>query len=292
MGYLLKKWRRIFLGTLVFGNILVWQSVSGALPSTGILTVAFLNIGQGDSIYIESPTGTQVIFDGGPDSSILRELGSVMPFSDRSLDMLVVTNPDKDHYAGFLDVLERYSVDAVLQPGTVSTTYEYKFLEKKIGEKNIPRIVGKGGQVYDLGGGALLYVLFPDLDITNWESNGGSLIAKLVYGKTSVLLTGDTTVNIEKYIASENGGALGESWSGGESILKVAHHGSRTSTAPELVAALRPIAAVISAGAGNSYGHPHKETLTTLEKAGVPALVTAKEGRIVFESDGEHFIRR
>lgn len=289
MHLVLRHVSLVILGILTFANILVWQGILSRRE--GVLTISFLNIGQGDSIYIESPTGTQVVVDGGPDSSILRELGAVMPFSDHSLDMIVVTNPDKDHYFGFLDVLDRYSVADELEPGTVSRTSDYRYLKKKIAEKNIPQIIARGGQVYDLGGGAMLYILFPDRDITNWSSNEGSLVMDLVYGKTSVFLDGDSVQNIEKYLVQKDGTALGESWQGGETILKAGHHGSRTSTAPELVADLKPVATAISAGAGNKFGHPHKETLDTLAKAGVPALVTFKEGRITFTSDGTHFTR-
>lgn len=277
----------IFLSVLVFANVLVWHA--GAAPArSGKLTLAFLNIGQGDSIYIESPTGNRVLVDGGPDSSLLRELGAVMPFGSRTVDMIAVTNPDKDHYVGFLDLLDRYHVGAELEPGTLPGTPEYALLESKLKEKKVSQIVARGGQVYDLGGGAMLYVLFPDRDITNWSTNEGSLVMKLVYGKTSVYLSGDSPQNIEKYLVGKYGTALADP----EEILKAGHHGSRTSTSPELVADLKPEYAVISAGAGNRYGHPHKEMLGVLAAANVPALITFKEGRIIFESDGERFLRK
>ena len=290
-GFALKYWRRIFLSVLLFANILVWNSAAFGSSSSSKLTVAFLNIGQGDSIYIESPTGTQVVFDGGPDSSVLRELGAVMPFGDHSLNMLVVSHPDSDHFAGFLDVVNRYSIGAELSPGIISTTPAYVQLQNELSAKKVPKLVARAGQVYDLGGGALLYILFPDRDVSNWETNEGCVVAKLVYGKTAVILNGDSPQNIDRYLVAKDGAALGETWEGGETILKVGHHGSKTSTDPELIADLKPIDAVISAGAGNKFGHPHKETLDTLAAAGVPALITFKEGRIVFQSDGEHFVR-
>jgi len=291
MDFIRKYWRRVFLSVLLFANILVWNNVASGAVSSGKLRVAFLNVGQGDSIYIESPTGTQVVFDGGPDSSVLRELGAVMPFADHSLDMLVVSHPDSDHFAGFLDVVGRYSVGAELSPGIISTTPAYVQLQNELAEKKVPQIVARAGQVYDLGGGALLYILFPDRDVSNWETNEGCIVAKLVYGKTAVILNGDSPRNIDRYLVAEDGPALGETLEGGETILKVGHHGSKTSTDPELVADLKPIAAVISAGAGNKFGHPNKETLDTLAAAHAPALITFKEGRIIFQSDGEYFAR-
>jgi len=292
MEFIMRSRRRIALATLAFAVILIWHSILSGRLSKGVLTVAFLDIGQGDSIYIESPTGTQVIVDGGPDSATVRALGSVMPLFDHSLDMLVVTNPDKDHFGGFLDVLDRYSVDEELEPGTHSATPIYRLLQKKLADKKVVRHVARRGEAYDLGGGAMLYVLFPDRDVSNWNSNEGSLVMKLEYGKTSVYLAGDSVQNIERYLVNKDGAALGETAAGGEVILKAGHHGSRTSTSPELVADLHPIAAAISAGAGNKFGHPHKETLATLAAAHVPALVTFKEGTVIFTSDGNHFIRK
>ncbi len=292
MESVIRSWRRLFLAALLAADIAAWQAVWQRHSGSGLLTVAFLDIGQGDSIYIESPAGNQVVVDGGPDSATVRALGAVMPFYDHSLDMIAVTNPDKDHFAGFLEVLDRYSVGAELEPGTVSKTPIYRLLEKKMADQRIPRVIARRGQSYDLGGGAMLYVLFPDRDVSDWSSNEGSLVMKLEYGKTSVYLAGDSIQNIERYLVTIDGAALGEAARGGETILKAGHHGSRTSTSPELVAALRPKYAAISAGLDNKFGHPHKETLDALADYGVQPLVTFKEGTIIFESDGEHFTRK
>lgn len=283
MSFLKKHVVLACVGILAAANFFIWYAVSA--EERNALTVAFMDIGQGDAIYIESPTHTQVILDGGPDGTILSRLGELMPFYDRSIDMLIVSNPDKDHFAGFIDVLKHYSVGEVLEPGTVSQTETYKIFERAVKEKHIPDTLARRGMDIDLGGGAHLNILFPDRDVSGLSTNEGSIVAKLVYGDTSVLLTGDAPQNIEKYLVALDGKDLDAD------ILKVGHHGSRTSTSPELLAAVTPVYAVISAGENNKYGHPHKEVITLLDKLHVPTLITFKEGTIVFESDGERMWR-
>ena len=246
----------------------------------GKLKVIALNIGQGDSIFIETPNGNQIIVDGGPDKSLLSELGKVMPFYDHSIDMIVVTNPDKDHYAGFIDLLDSYSVGKVLEPGTFSPTPTYEVLEKAIAEKNIPKLIAQRGMKIELGGGAVLDILFPDRDVSKVSSNTGSLVAKLTYGATSFMLTGDSVDEIEHFLVAINKGSLKSD------VLKVGHHGSRTSSSPEFVAEVAPSTAVMACGKDNTYGHPHKETLETLSNFGAKIFRTDQDGRVTFISDG------
>lgn len=276
----------------------------------GFLTFAVLNIGQGDSLFIESPTGTQVLVDGGPDKNLMKEISAVMPWYDRHIDMLVVTNPDKDHYEGFIPLMDKYSVDVVLEPGTTNKYVAYGVLEKEIADpstrakldtgqgKKIPKVLARRGQIVDLGGGAYLQILFPDRDVSGLSSNDGSIVMKLVYGDTSVMLQGDSTAAIEHYLVGLDPSTSFDKTqdkslrvSGLKStILKVGHHGSRTSTTEEYVTEVSPRWVVISSGANNSYGHPHKETLDTLSKLGVPAYDTCNNGRIIFQSDGKNFV--
>lgn len=252
-----------------------------------VLTVAFLDVGQGDAIFIESPTGNQVIFDGGPGSALVSQVGKHMSLFDRSIDMIVVTNPDKDHFEGFIPLLSRYSVEAVLEPGvSADENPVYRELQRIIAIKNIPVVEARTGQKILLGGGAYIDIIFPDRDVKEVSHNEGSIIARLVYGETSVLLTGDTTKNIENYVLESYKEYLDSD------MLKVAHHGSDTSTSDAFVKAVSPDVAIISAGKGNSYGHPKKETLDTLKNNKVKTLVTMDEGTIVFESDGKVFRRK
>jgi competence protein ComEC len=251
------------------------------------LRVVFMDVGQGDAIFIESPTGNQIIFDGGPGSTLVSEVAKQVSLFDRNIDMIVVTNPDKDHFEGFIPLLARYSVGAILEPGvSANENPVYRELHRVITDKGISVIEARTGQKVLLGGGAYIDIIFPDRDVEDVSHNDGSLVARLVYGDTSVLLTGDTTKNIENYLLEKYSNYLDSD------ILKVAHHGSDTSTSDTFVKAVSPDVAVISAGKGNSYGHPKKETLDTLSKNKVKTLVTMDEGTIVFESDGKRFVRK
>ena len=256
-------------------------------PQDPTLTVAFLDVGQGDAIFIESPNGNQIIFDGGPGSALVSKVSKQMSLFDRHIDMLVVTNPDRDHFEGFIPLLSRYTVGALIDTGVDSTDNPlYKELQKEVEKRSIPLVVARTSQRILLGGGAYIDIIFPDQDVSRLSRNDASLVARLVYGETSVLLTGDTTKNMENYMVSRYGDFLDAD------ILKVAHHGSNTSTIDEFVKAVSPDIAVISAGKGNSYGHPHKEVLDTLLENNVEILVTAEEGTVVFESNGKKFKRK
>ncbi len=268
------------LGFLFIAALLVWYAVA-VEDRNGKLTVAFLNIGQGDAIFIESPTGTQMMIDGGPGAIVLRELGKVMPFYDRSIDLLLVSNPDKDHMAGFLDVLRSFKVATVVEPGTVGASAEYRSLEDATEKEGARRIVAQRGQKLDLGGGAYLEILFPDRDVSLLSTNNGSIVGRLVYGNTSFLFPGDAPQAIEEYLASIDNERLNVD------VLKVGHHGSKTSTSIALLGYASPAYAVISAGKDNTYGHPHQEVLDRLKQFNVQILGTYEKGRVVMESDGE-----
>lgn len=241
------------------------------------LTFTMLDIGQGDALFIESPTGTQLLVDGGPPKKILSALSRVMSPFDRSLDAFIITNPDQDHIGGFSDVLKTYKVGKVFEPGTINDSKTYQNLETEIQNKKIPRILAKKGMRLHLGGGAVLDILFPDRDVSLWDTNDGSIVARLTYGNTSIMLTGDATTKTEKIILEKYPSALLES-----GILKVGHHGSRTSTGDAFVKAVAPAYALISDGKDNKYGHPHREVLDTLAQFGVKVLRTDIVGTIVF----------
>lgn len=265
---------------LILANIFIfqldWQN------SHRQLTFAMLDIGQGDALFIESPTGTQILVDGGPARKILSPLSRMMNPFDKKIDAVIITNPDADHIGGFLDVLKNYQVGEVFSSGTVSSSKTYSNLETEIKNKNIPNLLVKKGMRLNLGGGAVLDILFPDRDVSTWPTNDGSVVARLSYGNTSVMLTGDAPKSTEKIILSEFSPELLHS-----DILKVGHHGSRGSTSLEFVQAVSPTYALISDGKGNSYGHPHKESLNILEQINSKISRTDLLGTITVKSNGD-----
>jgi competence protein ComEC len=219
---------------------LVWYAVLTASHDT--LRVSFLDIGQGDAIFIESPTGANMLIDAGANAKILRQLGKVLPFYDRTIDVAMATHPDKDHIGGFADVLNSYKVGMLLEDGNDSETNIDDVMQGIADQKGVKRLIATRGMVIDLGGGAQVFILFPSGNTEGWETNRASIIAKLGYGETSFMLTGD--------------------------------------------------AAVISAGKDNSYGHPHKEVVDTLQSAHADIVSTAELGIITFESDGQVIVKQ
>jgi len=274
-----KYYRLMILSALLLSVILVWQAVYRELPNK-IMTVAFLNVGQGDGIYIESPTHKQMIVDGGPNGAILSEISKIMPWYDRYIDVLMISSPDVDHYGGFIDLLKRYQVGLVIEPGTTGGSSSYKVLESLIAQKHIKKVIALRGQSIDLGGGAHFDVLFPDRDVPKLETNTSSIIGQLVYGSSTVMFNGDAPSATEEYVLELDGGKIKSN------ILKAGHHGSRTSASESFVSTVAPQYAVISAGLDNGYGHPHQETLDLFKKLKIETLITFKLGTIIFKSDG------
>jgi competence protein ComEC len=257
----------------------------------GELMVAFLNIGQGDAIFIESPSGNQMLIDGGQGRSILRELSKVMPFYDRSIDAVLATHPDQDHIGGLPEVFQKYEVGLFMEPGVSADTSAYEELKGKIEILKIERLEARRGMVVDLGGGAFLEILFPDRDPSGMETNSASIVTQLTYGEHEFLLTGDSPTSIENYLVSLNQGQTfgteaAQGLSLASDVLKAGHHGSKTSTGGSFLAAVNPQYVIISAGKDNRYGHPSPEVLETITKFGAQILRTDQDGRIIFKSDG------
>lgn len=269
---------------LILFNVVIWAFVFS--PQTHVLTVSFLDVRQGDAILIQSPTGTEVLVDGGPDRSVLRELGKRIGPFDRSIDMVVETHPDADHITGLSDVFARYQVGAFLSSRIENDTNQtYALLDAVRNESGVRDVLARRGERIWIGGGAYIDVLFPDRDVSHVETNTGSVILRVVYGDTEFMLTGDSPEAIEDYVVS-----LGEDIE--SDVLKAGHHGSRTSTGNAFLAAVHPKIVVISAGKGNSYGHPHEETLARIQTEGAKILSTLGQGAVVLISDGQTIIQK
>ena len=278
-----KSKNNLFLAVLAIlfsADIFIWYFLARE-ERAGELTVAFLDVGQGDAIYIEAPNGNQLLVDGGSGAQVLSAISKAMPVYDRSIDAILATHPDKDHIGGLIEVLKNYRTDFVMEPGVSSDTGAYQELEKTISVKKLPRILARRGMSLNLGDGARLNILFPDRNTDGWETNTASIVAKLVYGNTSFLLSGDSPIAIEKYLSMIDGKNLKSD------VLKAGHHGSRTSTSESFANLVSPEYAVISAGKDNRYGHPHKEVLDILGKIKSVILKTYELGTITFNLDGE-----
>ncbi len=276
----------VMLAALSVTTILTWLAVL-QLPD-GRLHVAFLDVGEGDATLITTPRGQQILVDGGPSPTALTSgLGQEMPFWDRSIDLMVMTHADADHITGLVEVLRRYQVGGWLDNGRAKKQAIYEECQKELDRGKVPRSVVQAGAEIDLGDGAILTVLNPvtppgpSAD-TRTDANDQSVVLRLTWGQASVLLTGDIGAGAE-------GSLL---WSGqplAANVLKVAHHGSNASSSAGFVTAVHPSYAVISAGAGNRFGHPAAAVLDRLTKMGVTILRTDQAGTIELITDGQQW---
>ncbi len=270
---------------LAFVTIFVWSYIPQ--KSSGLLTVSFLDVGQGDSIFIEAPNGKQVLIDGGRNSSSVRELSKFMSFKDKEIDVVLATHPDADHIGGLPEVFDRFQVLNFVDSGVEGEDNIYRSLVDRVSLDGSRYIKGERGLVIILDRKEKVYlqVLSPDKNFTFEDTNNNSIVTKIVYGNISFLLTGDASKAIENILVYSDGEILDSD------ILKAGHHGSKTSSSLLFLEAVSPEASVISASANNTYGHPHADVLTNLQKTNSLVFETAKEGNITFKTDGQKIWR-
>ncbi|HEY0979613.1 MAG TPA: ComEC/Rec2 family competence protein [Candidatus Paceibacterota bacterium] len=246
------------------------------------LRVSFLDVGQGDSILIESPSGIDLLIDAGKDRSAVRVLPQVLGPLDRTIDIIVATHPDADHIGGLPEVLARYRAETVLLSGRTGDSSYAEHLAAAIRDEEAQVAFAREGMRLHLGKGVYADVLHPEANVaTLRDTNDASVTLRLVYGDTAFLLSGDAPVWVEERLVREYGAKLTSD------VLKAGHHGSRTSTSETFLAAVDPEQVVISAGKDNPYGHPHPEVLEHIRAQGAEALSTIEEGTITFVSDGK-----
>jgi competence protein ComEC len=283
MNFKTAKISLLFILSLVLGSLLFFLPKNIKTRNTQF---SMLDIGQGDSFLIQTTNGKQLLIDGGKDANVLGELSKVMPWWDKSIDIVLATHPDMDHIGGLDDVLKRYKVNMFLTSEVVGSTDEYKSLMALVQNKKIPAYFVRAGMKFDLSEKESLTILFPDRDVVDWETNNGSIVARFDSGQRSVLFTGDSPVWIEQYLAKTVPEKLDID------ILKLGHHGSRTSTSAAYLKATTPSLALISAGKNNSYGHPHKEVTDLLKQFNIPFVSTQTSSTVTFETDGLKWYRK
>lgn len=265
-----------FIGILLAGNLAVWIG----LQASGELSygkLVFFDVGQGDAIYFRTPAGNDILIDTGPGDAVLSKLGKVMPFFDRSLELVILTHPHADHIAGMVEILKRYRVGSLVLPEVSHVSATYTALLEQIQEKNILVVRPRIGQRFWLDAVSVLDVYYPvwsEFNDRPKDLNDVSVVGKLSLGKSSVLLMGDSGKIIENLFLAMRLPLSSE-------ILKIGHHGSRHSTSPEFLREVQPQYSIISVGR-NPYGHPHPEVLGILQKATTTLLRTDEAGDLVF----------
>ena len=275
-----KKW---VIPLLLVVAILV--SVTAATLPDDNLHVSFLDVGQGDAILIQRGS-QQILVDGGPSpQAIALALGKEMPFWDRTIELMVLTHPSADHVTGLVEVLNRYKVRQVLYPALDFGSDIYKEWCDLLKEKDIKCTLARAGQQIDFGTEITVEVLNPQIPLltgTESDIDNNAVVLRLKMGEVSFLLTADTMWQAEFELITHRANLT-------STVLKVAHHGSTTSTTAEFLAVVNPRLAVISVGADNKFGHPSDEVMDRLiEKLGSENIYrTDQHGTIEFITDGE-----
>lgn len=235
--------------------------------------IHFLNVDQGDSIFVKTPQSHQILIDGGPKNYVLKELDRVMPFFNKSFDLVVLTHPHYDHYAGLAEVLKRYEVKNVLITGVDSKDYGYLDFLKLIKQKKIKTFIAESHTDFKFGD-TYFDVIYP-FDSVAGESfsklNNSSIAIKILYKTKSVLLNGDLEKEGEKELVANVKNLK-------STIFKASHHGSKTANTFDLLQRVRPEVAVIEVGKNNKFKHPHEETIKTFKALGIKYFRTDLDG--------------
>lgn len=241
------------------------------------LQVVFLDVGQGDSILIQKGT-KQILIDGGPSGKTeLVELGKYLPYFDREIEVVIATHPDRDHIGGLVDVARNFKIGKVIATGAEKETAVFKEWKDILEYNRIETLEALRGDEITFGD-AKMQIIFPgsSVDSLAGDANNKSVVARLDFGGSSFLFTGDIESPAEKEIL-----ASGENVD--VNFLKVAHHGSKYSSSEAFLDAASPETAIISVGANNSYGHPTEVVLEALQKRNINILRTDENGDIIFK---------
>jgi len=259
-------------------TVIIWVFVFKEAKQSDVLEIDFFDIGQGDGIFIETGDNKQMLIDAGPSNVILDKLGKEIPFYDRYIDLVILTHPEHDHINGLIEVIKRYDVGAIITTGVVRDTNQYKEWVKIIEQKNIPIYIAQLGGEIDFGNNIKMDILYPFESLISQKisnTNNSSIVGKLVYRDFKVLLTGDIEKSVEKKLINSNINLQAD-------ILKVPHHGSKTSSSKEFLKAVDSLINIIQAGKDNKYGHPHQEVLERMANV----FVTGQIGDLEILTDG------
>jgi len=255
-------------------------SLFGEASGSDFLEVHFLDVGQGDAVLIQTPDGFEVLIDGGATSQVIRQLATEQSWNDRLIDVVIATHPDTDHVGGLVDVLERYDVDLIVQTEADSDSPAAVAFSKAVVLENTTIQFARAGQLIQVGASTTIQILSPASGTDNWRANAASVIVRVVYGDTAVMLTGDAPDSIEDYLVGVYGVGLKSD------VLKLGHHGSQTSTSGLFLDTVQPQYAVVSAGIDNRYGHPNQAVLQRVFARNIQTSHTGIDGTVSFYSDG------
>ena len=273
---------------IIFGIIALVSSKLGLLdnfssnnPDTSIngsMEISYLDVGQGDAAYIKV-NDKDILIDAGPRSDVDKLLKQLKEKNIDDFEIVIATHPHEDHIGGMAKIFENYKVESFYMPKATNNTKTFENMVNAVKNEGIKSQIIKEGSYFDLGNGAKIEVYSPVSESYD-DFNNYSPIMKLTYENNSFLFTGDAEVIEEKEVLKKYSKELDSD------VIKFGHHGSSTSSSDTFIKAVSPTYGIISCGVDNSYGHPHKETLNTIEKYNIKAYRTDKNGQVIITSDG------
>jgi len=246
-----------------------------------VLKVYYFDVGQGDSIFIKTPEGKDILIDGGPDATVLQRLGETLPYWDRKIDLMVLTHPHADHITGLDDVLKNYQINEVIETDLKTPTAEENYFNQLAVSDGAKEEKAIKGEKINLENDLDLQVLYPfTYQMDEQDLNDDSVVIKMNYKGKTFLFDGDATSNVEAKLIDAGDDLKAD-------FLKVGHHGSRYASSESFLEKVRPAVSIISVGAGNSYGHPTKDTLDRLLSIGSRVLRTDNNGTVEVDVGGD-----
>ncbi len=257
----------------------------------GNISIKMLDVGQGDAILIQTQEQT-VLIDTSDVDERDKLRAQLAKAGVKKIDKVILTHPHADHIGGMEVLLDgSYEIGSIYDNGMPSTSKLYLSYMKKAKARGIPHHALKAGDVLDFGGGAQFKVLSPEESLVQkgqqkgykHDPNNESVVGRLTFGQFAMLFTGDAEKEAEASIAARYGSELKSQ------VLKAPHHGSKTSSSAAYLRLVQPETCVISCGAGNDYGHPHKETLKKYAAIHAKTYETDKNGTITITSDGKSY---
>lgn len=264
---------------LAFVLLFSFIPISKAEASTKNLKVHFIDVGQGDAIFVQAPRGKTMLVDGGSKASGDEVVAFLKEKGIKRLDYVVATHPDADHIGGLIEVLETFKVRHFINSGKAHSSETYEELLTLVDKKDIDYIVAETWDTYKLDSKMTVRVLHADEEAE--ENNDASIVLNLTYNKVSFLLMADASLEIEKEIRKK--------YDVEATVLKVGHHGADTSSSAKFISDVNPEVAILSYGRNNIYGHPHSKVIKRLKNVGADIYKTATDCNITVTTNGANY---
>ncbi|MEA2064998.1 MAG: ComEC/Rec2 family competence protein [Patescibacteria group bacterium] len=279
-----KKNLRIILAIAIL-SVLFFLNFVSANKNSDKLRVSFFDVGQGDSIFIQTPNKKDILIDGGPNNAVIKKLGKAMPFWDKTIDLIIITHPHSDHISGLIEIIKKYEIKEIFYTGVLYNSETYAELLRQIKQNKIKLIEINQQQELTLDKNLKLKILFPNENLRekNIENlNNTSMVVKLIYDENSFLFAADAEYEVEQILLENNTDIKAD-------LLKVGHQGASDSSSLKFLQKVSPQIAIISVGKNNKFGHPSLRVIRRLEKLGAKVFRSDQNGDIKIIANGKNY---